>query len=79
MPRGRVPSRTSHEDPSGDSTRSAWPVFWIGRSVLRWLRIGLAGQPSHGPVGEGPRAMETAWPVWVPPSAMSRYQVPSRS
>ena len=51
MPAGRVPSSTIHQEPSGASTRSAWPVFWIGRSVLRWLRIGLAGQPSHGPVG----------------------------
>ena len=30
-PSGRMPSMTSAEPPSGVSTRSAWPVFWIGR------------------------------------------------
>ena len=76
---GRTPSSTIHEVPSGASTRSACPVFWIGRSVLRWLRIGLAGQLSHGPIGAGPRAIDTACPRSVPPSAISRYQTPSRS
>ena len=75
-PARRMPSRTIHHEPSGACTRSAWPVFCTGWSVLRWLRIGLCGQPSKGPDGDGPRAIETAWPGPVPPSAMSRYQVP---
>ncbi len=53
MPRGRVPRKTIHHDPSTCWTRSACPVLWIGLDRLRWLRIGLAGQPSHGPVGDG--------------------------
>ena len=38
----------------GPRTRSAWPVFWTGRSVPRWVRIGLAGSPRTGPAGTGP-------------------------
>ena len=34
-PRGRIPSSTMEVPPSGVSTRSPWPVFWIGREVLR--------------------------------------------
>ena len=58
-PSGRMPSSTSAEPPSGVSTRSAWPVFWIGREVLRALSTGLAGQPSNGPSVDGPRATLT--------------------
>jgi hypothetical protein len=78
MPRGRTPRRTIHQDPSVASTMSAWPVFWIGRSVLRLLRMGLDGALSQGPTGEGARATETQCPLSVPPSAIIRYQVPSR-
>ena len=53
---------------------SAWPVFWIGRSVPLALSTGLAGCPSNGPSGAGPRAMLTPWPRSVPPSAIIRYQ-----
>ena len=73
-PRGRTPSSTIHQEPSGPWTRSAWPVFWMGWSVPRWVRIGLAGHGSNGPSGVRPRAIETPWPRSVPPSAMSRYQ-----
>ena len=66
-----APSTTSRRGPA---TRSAWPVFWTGWSVLRWLRIGLCGQPSNGPEGEGPRAIETAWPA--PGAALGDEQVP---
>ena len=74
MPRGRVPSSTIHHDPSVASTRSAWPVFWIGRSVLRWLRIGLAGQLSHGPVGRRAAGDRDAVPALG--AALGDQQVP---
>ena len=74
-PAAAAPSSTIHHEPSGASTRSAWPVFWIGRSVLRWLRIGLAGYPSHGPIGRrAPGDRHARGPRSVPPSAISRYQ-----
>ena len=73
-PSGRMPSMTSAEPPSGVSTRSAWPVFWIGRDVLRALSTGLLGWPSNGPSIDGPRATLTPWPRSVPPSAIIRYQ-----
>ena len=74
MPLGRMPRSTMAQPPSGVSTRSPWPVFWMGRSVLRALRMGLAGLLSNGPAGEVPRAMLTLWPRSVPPSAIMRYQ-----
>ena len=58
------------------SNRSACPMFWTGRVELRWVRIGLAGQPANGPEGLGPRAIVTACPRSVPPSARRRYQMP---
>ena len=73
-PSGRIPSRTSAVPPSGVATRSACPVFWIGRDVLRALSTGLAGCPSNGPSARGPRATLTPCPRSVPPSAISRYQ-----
>jgi hypothetical protein len=78
-PRGRVPRKIIHQEPSAAWTRSPCPVLWIGWSVLRWLRIGLCGHGSNGPSGAGPRATEMPWPASVPPSAISRYQVPSTS
>jgi beta-xylosidase len=78
-PRGRTPSSTIHQLPSGASTRSAWPVFWMERGVPLWDSRGLAGAPSQGPRGERPRATDTLWPRSVPPSAISRYhQSPMR-
>ena len=49
-------------------------MFCTGDSMPRWVSSGLRGQGSNGPDGEGPRAMVTACPRSVPPSAMSRYQ-----
>ena len=48
--------------------------LWMGRDVLRALSTGLAGCPSNGPSGEGPRATLMPCPRSVPPSAISRYQ-----
>lgn len=42
------------------------------------VRIGFAALPVNGPVMTRERAIETAWPRSVPPSAMSRYHQPSR-
>ena len=74
--RGRTPSSTIHHEPSGAWTRSAWPVFWIGvvGAAVGEDRVGRAGL--ERPRGDGPRAIETAWPRSVPPSAISRYQLP---
>ena len=73
-PSGRMPSMTSAEPPSGVSTRSAWPVFWIGRDVLRALSTGLAGCALERALDRRPRATLTPWPRSVPPSAIIRYQ-----
>jgi hypothetical protein len=49
------------------------PVAWIGSpSWVRWLRIGLPGQSSHGPHGLRLRATEMECPYDVPPSATIR-------
>ncbi len=74
IPRGRMPSSTIDVPPSGVSTRSPWPVFWMGREVLRALRNGFASNPSNGPCGDDDRAMLTPCPRSVPPSAIMRYQ-----
>ena len=74
-PSGRTPSSTRAVPPSGVSTRSACPVFWIGREVLRALSTGLAGCPSNGPSGDGPRATLTPCPRSVPPSAIMQVPV----
>ena len=79
MLRGRTPSSTQSQSPSGPMTRSPWPVFWIGRVVERAETSGFCGAVSNGPSGESPRAIEMPWPRSVPPSAIIRYQRPSTS
>ena len=48
-------------------------MFCTGSSVPRCVISGLAGLLSNGPCGDRDRAMVTACPRSVPPSAMSRY------
>ena len=48
------PRSTAHVLPSSSSTRSAWPVAWIGwRGRSRWVSSGPCGDGSNGPYGPG--------------------------